>query len=66
VDELTQLLESAGVSADEAARRAEDAVVGIEGALVVARVRDDPAPFQRAIRMLPSRLLETRELLETP
>jgi AcrR family transcriptional regulator len=56
--ELSELLITVGFSRGEAARRAEDAVIRIEGALVVARVRDDAEPFRRVLRELPAQLLE--------
>jgi len=58
VGEMARLLERAGLGSREAAARAEDAVVRIEGALVVARVQDDPKPFQRVLQSLPTQLLD--------
>jgi AcrR family transcriptional regulator len=55
--ELSDLLASVGFSREEAAKRAEDAIIRIEGALVVARVRDDSKPFRRVLRELPDQLL---------
>lgn len=48
---------SAGAQQDEATQRAEDAVAAIEGALVLARVTGNRAPFARAIDRLPGLLL---------
>lgn len=46
-----------GIPRQEAARRAEDAVVRIQGSLVLARAQDDPGPFLRTMRRLPNSLL---------
>lgn len=46
------LLEEAGVAAKEAKKRAEDAVVRIEGALVVSAGTNDIGPFQRTLAEL--------------
>lgn len=50
--------EGGAPSADEARRRAIDAVVRIEGALVVSRVSSDPAIFQGVVADLARILLE--------
>lgn len=49
--------EKDGVSAREAQRRAEDAVVRIQGALIVSRGIDNPDPFRRVLNTLPQQLL---------
>ena len=46
-----------GTGRAEARRRAEDAVAAIEGALVLARVTGNVAPFTRSLQRLPSFLL---------
>ena len=46
-----------GAGPAEARNRAEDAVAAIEGALVLARVTGNRAPFARALERLPSVLL---------
>jgi AcrR family transcriptional regulator len=48
---------AAGARPKEATARAQDAIAGIEGALVLARVTGDEAPFARAIDRLPDLLL---------
>ena len=57
VDAFAQVIREAGVAPDEAALRAEDAVLRIQGALVLARALDDPAPFERVMRALRDTLL---------
>jgi AcrR family transcriptional regulator len=54
---LRALAVEAGVRAPEAQRRAEDAVVRIQGALIVAGGLGDPAPFKRALRNIERDLL---------
>jgi AcrR family transcriptional regulator len=56
-DALAMLLMRSGVSAAEARRRAEDALLTIQGALVLARARDDAKIFGRAMAQLQVRLL---------
>ena len=54
---LRALAVEAGARGPEALRRAEDAVVRIEGALIVAGGLGDPAPFKRALRSIERDLL---------
>jgi len=54
---LGALAVEAGVRGPEAQQRAEDAVVRIEGALIVAGGLGDPAPFKRALRSIERDLL---------
>jgi AcrR family transcriptional regulator len=54
---LRDLAVESGVRGPEAQQRAEDAVVRIEGALIVAGGLNDPAPFKRALRNIERDLL---------
>lgn len=54
---LASLAREKGVPAREARQRAEDAVVRIQGSLIVARGLGDPAPFRRVLKQLPQDLL---------
>lgn len=54
---LSRLAEDAGASPAEAAARAEDAVIAIEGALVLSRALGSTAPFKRTIDRLPGLLI---------
>ncbi len=54
---IAALLAEAGMDDAEAAARAEDAIVSIEGALVVSRALGDSGPFLRVVRNLPEALL---------
>ncbi|MFC0242257.1 TetR/AcrR family transcriptional regulator [Rhodopseudomonas telluris] len=56
-DALAAALRRGGLSAAVARRRAEDAVLSIQGALVLARARDDAKVFTRALAELKARLL---------
>lgn len=55
---FTDIARESGLSPAVARLRAEDAIVRIEGSLVVARVLGDNLPFQRAIKLLPELLTE--------
>lgn len=58
VDEIAAVLVEAGLDAELAQQRGEDAVMTIQGALILSRGLDDPTPFQRALAQLPDRLWE--------
>lgn len=57
VDAIAGALVDAGLPRALARTRAEDAVIRIEGALVLAGALDDVSVFGRAIRQLPAELL---------
>jgi AcrR family transcriptional regulator len=56
---LADALVAGGVPPRVARERAEDAVIGIQGALVLAAGLDDPAPFRRVVARLRRELLST-------
>ena len=56
-DALATLFKRSGLGAALARRRAEDALLTIQGALVLARARDDARIFSRAMEELQARLL---------
>ncbi|MGD1950960.1 MAG: TetR/AcrR family transcriptional regulator [Leptolyngbyaceae cyanobacterium] len=58
VDAISSVLIDAGLAPDLAQQRGEDAVMTIQGSLILSRGLDDPTPFQRAVAQLPERLLE--------
>jgi AcrR family transcriptional regulator len=60
-DALAQLLRRSGLSRSQAQRRAEDALLTIQGALVLARARSDAGIFRRALSDLTKRLLAPAE-----
>ncbi|NUO77021.1 MAG: TetR/AcrR family transcriptional regulator [Lysobacter sp.] len=57
IDGFARVAREKGVSAREAQRRAEDAVLRIQGALILSRGLDDPEPFRRMLSTLPQQLL---------
>jgi len=57
MDGLAQLAREKGIPERDAQQRAEDAVVRIQGALIVSRGISDPAPFRRVLKRLPQNLL---------
>ncbi|GEO87564.1 MULTISPECIES: TetR/AcrR family transcriptional regulator [Alphaproteobacteria] len=61
VDALQSALIRQGRDAEQARLLSEDAVLAIQGAIVLSRALDDPAVFQRAINQLHRRLLAEGE-----
>jgi TetR/AcrR family transcriptional regulator, lmrAB and yxaGH operons repressor len=57
IDAMAAAAERAGTPAADARLAAEEAFVRIEGSLVLARLRDDPTAFRRAMAELPRMLL---------
>ncbi len=58
VEAFAQLARRSGFSLAAARGRAEQAIIEIEGSLVLTRVRGDSGPFLRTIRKLPKLLTE--------
>lgn len=58
IDAIAQVLVEAGIDSKQARIRAEDAILQIQGALVLARGLGDTAPFQRVLQRLPDDLLK--------
>jgi TetR/AcrR family transcriptional regulator, lmrAB and yxaGH operons repressor len=54
---IAAALEADGQTPERARARAEEAVLAVQGALVLARGLGDPAPFRRVTAALPDRLL---------
>ena len=55
---LTQVLVEAGIEPEVARLKAPEAVMLIQGALVLVRGLEDTTPFEQVIASLPERLLE--------
>lgn len=55
---IAQVLIEAGFAPDLARIRAEDAILQIQGALVLSRGLGNTAPFQRILEQLPAKLLQ--------
>jgi AcrR family transcriptional regulator len=58
IDVLAEVLVDAGLEPDRAHLRAEDAILQIQGALILARGLGDTAPFERVLQRLPEELLK--------
>jgi len=58
IDALSATIKDAGIPARTARRRAEDAVMRLQGALVVTRGMKDTGVFRRLMAELPGQLLE--------
>ncbi len=54
---LAQMLEESGIPAQQAHQRAEDAVIQVQGALVLTRGLDSTEPFERVMQELTGKLL---------
>jgi AcrR family transcriptional regulator len=57
IDTLAEVLVDGGLAPDLARQRAEDAILQIQGALVLSRGLGDTASFERVIKCLPEFLL---------
>jgi AcrR family transcriptional regulator len=57
IDAITALLQEARIDPATARDRAEQAVMQIQGALVLSGGLDDPSPFRRVLERLPGDLL---------
>ena len=55
---IAKVLVGAGVESSLAQQRGEDAIIAIQGALIVSRGLRDCAPFQRVIQQLPQQLCQ--------
>jgi len=57
IDALATVVMETGIDPITARQRAEDAIVQIQGAIILAHGMDDTAPFDRALQRLPEILL---------
>ncbi|KAM3099815.1 TetR/AcrR family transcriptional regulator [Phormidesmis sp. 146-35] len=55
---IATVLTQTGMNLPLATQRAEDAILQIQGALVLARALENTAPFQRLLQRLPEELLQ--------
>ena len=60
IEAIALAIEDSGCDAQIARYRAEDAILRIQGALILARGLDDTAPFVRSLESLPLLLLQSR------
>ncbi|MDF5729371.1 MAG: TetR/AcrR family transcriptional regulator [Rhizonema sp. PD38] len=58
IDHLTVVLAEISIPAQQARQRAEDAIIQVQGALVLVRVLDSTEPFERIVQQLSVKLLE--------
>lgn len=61
IDALAEVVMEAGIERSLARQRAEDAILQIQGALILARGLDDTTPFQRVLQRLPDALVKASE-----
>jgi len=59
LDALAQVLVEADLEPHYSRLRAEDALLQIQGTLVLVRSLNDTAPFERVLQRLPQELLKT-------
>jgi len=59
IEALAKVIAEGGVGADHAREKAEDAILQIQGALMLARSLKDAKPFHRVLRRLPEELLKS-------
>jgi TetR/AcrR family transcriptional repressor of lmrAB and yxaGH operons len=57
IEAITDVLTETGMGKKLARQRGEDAIMAIQGALMLSQGLDDPAPFQRTIAGLPQDLV---------
>lgn len=57
VGAIAHVLQQSGLPPTLAQQRAEDAVIALQGSLILSRGLDSPAPFKRVIAQLPQGLL---------
>lgn len=57
INSLALVLVEVGIPAQEARQRAEDAVIQVQGALVLTRGLNSTDPFERVLQQLPVKLL---------
>lgn len=58
IESLTSMLIEAGIPEKEARQRSEDAIIQVQGALVLTRGLKVTEPFERVLRQLPRQLLQ--------
>ena len=56
IEAISTVLIAAGLDETLAKARGEDAIIAIQGALILAYGLKDVAPFQRALKQLPAQL----------
>jgi AcrR family transcriptional regulator len=57
INTVTQVLIEAGIEPQLAHERSQDAIIEIQGALILVRILDEPAIFTRVLNNMPKKLL---------
>lgn len=57
IDTLAEVLIEVGIEPERAKMRSQDAIIQIQGALILVRILDDTAPFERVVTTLSEALL---------
>jgi TetR/AcrR family transcriptional regulator, lmrAB and yxaGH operons repressor len=57
IDRLTQVLIEAGIEPKLARERSQDAIIEIQGGLILVRILNEPAIFTRILNNMPKKLL---------
>jgi TetR/AcrR family transcriptional regulator, lmrAB and yxaGH operons repressor len=60
IDRLTQVLIEAGIEPKLARERSQDAIIEIQGGLILVRILNQPAIFTRILNNMPKKLLYSR------
>jgi AcrR family transcriptional regulator len=58
IDAIAAVLVGLGMQAELAKQRGEDALIAIQGSLIVSQALDDPSAFQRVVQQLPNQLCQ--------
>ncbi|GAB4545732.1 MAG: TetR/AcrR family transcriptional regulator [Pleurocapsa sp.] len=59
IESLVQVIIAAGIPEPEAIQKAEDAIIQVQGALILARGTNNTKPFERVLQQLPVNLLSS-------
>lgn len=57
ISAIAEVLTEAGLEPDLAQQRGQDAIIAVQGALMLSQALDSPVPFQRVLKALPQDLL---------
>ncbi|WP_324282259.1 TetR/AcrR family transcriptional regulator [Cyanobacterium aponinum UTEX 3221] len=57
LDEMTKVLQEAGIDETQARQKSEEIAIGIQGSLILAQGLDNPTPFRRFIQSLPEKVI---------
>jgi TetR/AcrR family transcriptional regulator, lmrAB and yxaGH operons repressor len=60
IEAFSGIAEEAGMARQEAQARAENAIIALEGSLIVSRVLQDPRPFRKTLLEIPDVLLKSK------